>query len=114
VRCERGGRPIAFILTAGERHEQTAFQPLMAAGAVKRSGPGRPRHRPAALLADRGYTGRPVRDHLRRRGITAIIPQLTTETRPRLMDCGIYRERNVVERLAGRLKEHRHIATRGA
>jgi transposase len=30
------------------------------------------------------------------------------------MDWGIYRERNVVERLVGRLKEHRHIATRGA
>ncbi len=112
MRCERNGRPIAFVLTAGERHEQTAFQPLMEAGAVRRSGPGRPRRRPQALLADRGYTGRPVREHLRRRGITAIIPQLATETRPRLMDWGIYRERNVIERLVGRLKEHRHLATR--
>jgi hypothetical protein len=36
LRCERGGRPLAFVLTAGERHEQTAFEPLMIAGAVKR------------------------------------------------------------------------------
>lgn len=84
----------------------------MAAGAVTRSGPGRPRRRPQTLLADRGYTGRPVREHLRRRGITAIIPQLATETRQHLMDWRIYRERNVVERLVGRLKEHRHLATR--
>jgi len=84
----------------------------MASGAVKRPGRGRPRRRPRALLADRGYTGRPVRDHLRRHGITAIIPQLTTETRPRPMDWRTYRERNVVERLVGRLKEHRRLATR--
>jgi transposase len=30
------------------------------------------------------------------------------------MDRGLYRERNVVERLVGRLKEHRRIATRYA
>jgi transposase len=84
----------------------------MASGAVKRPGRGRPRRRPRALLADRGDTGRPVRDHLRRHGTTAIIPQLTTETRPRLMDWRTYRERNVVERLVGRLKEHRRLATR--
>jgi transposase len=84
----------------------------MAAGSVKRSGPGRPRRRPQALLADRGYTGGPVREHLRRHGITAIIPQLSTETRPRLMDWRTYRERNAVERLVGRLKEHRRLATR--
>jgi transposase len=103
---------MAFVLTAGERHEQTAFEPLMAAGTVKRPGPGRPRRRPHALLADRGYTGRRVRDHLRRCGITAIIPQLKTEIQPRLMDWRTYRERNVVERLVGRLKEHRRLATR--
>ena len=112
LRCDRGGRPLTLVLTAGERHEQTAFEPLMAAGAVRRQGRGRPRSRPRALLGDRGYTGRPVRDHLRRRGIAAIIPQLTTETRPRLMDWRTYRERNVVERLVGRLKEYRRLATR--
>jgi transposase len=84
----------------------------MTTGAVKRAGRGRPRLRPRALLGDRGYTGRRVRDHLRRRGIAAIIPQLRTETRPRLMDWTTYRERNVVERLVGRLKEYRRVATR--
>jgi transposase len=81
-------------------------------GSVKRSGAGRPRSRPAALVADRGYTGSRIREHLRRRGITAIIPQLKTETRPRLMDWATYRERNAVERLVGRLKEYRRVATR--
>jgi transposase len=41
-----------------------------------------------------------------------MIPQLKTEKVPRLMDWSLYRERNVVERLVGRLKEYRRIATR--
>ncbi len=54
----------------------------------------------------------PPRDDLRRRGISAVIPQLKTEKSLRLMDWALYRERNVVERLVGRLKEYRRIATR--
>ena len=64
------------------------------------------------MVGDRGYSGRPARDHLRRHGISPVIPQLRTEKTPRLMDWGLYRERNVVERLVGRLKEYRRIATR--
>jgi transposase len=84
----------------------------MRGGRIKRAGAGRPRFRPRALLGDRGYTGAKVRDHLRRRGITAIIPQLSSETKPKLMDWRTYRERNVIERLVGRFKEHRRLATR--
>ena len=29
LRCDRGGRPMAFVLTPGERHEQTAFHEVM-------------------------------------------------------------------------------------
>jgi transposase len=68
--------------------------------------------RPRAVVGDRGYTGSPVRSELRRRGISAVIPPLRTEKTPRLMDWGLYRERNFVERLVGRLKEYRRIATR--
>ena len=103
---------MALILTAGERNERTALPELMRQGAVKRSGPGRPKLRPRAVIGDRGYTGKPSRDYLRRRGISAVIPQLKTEKTPRLMDRVLYRERNVVERLVGRLKEYRRIATR--
>jgi transposase len=103
---------MAFVLTAGERNERAALPELMARGAVGRLGRGRPRLRPRALVGDRGYTGRPVRDLLRRRGITAAIPQFRTEKTPRIVDWDLYRERNVVERLVGKLKEYRRIATR--
>jgi transposase len=112
LRCDRRGRPMAFVLTPGQRNERAALPDLMARGAVARVGPGRPRIRPRTLVGDRGYTGAPARDFLRRRGIAAVIPQLRTERRPRLMDWDLYRERNVVERLVGRLKEYRRIATR--
>jgi transposase len=103
---------MAFVLTPGHRHEQTAFCELMQQGTVKRPGRGRPKLRPRTIVGDKGYTGRPVRDYLRRHGISAAIPQLKTEKTPRLMDRGLYRERNVIERLVGRLKEYRRIATR--
>jgi transposase len=103
---------MAFVLTPGERNEKAALPELMAQGAVKRAGRGRPKLRPASVVGDRGYSARRVRADLRRRGIRPIIPQLRTEKTPRLMDWGMYRERNVVERLVGRLKEYRRIATR--
>ena len=77
---------MALVLTPGERNEKAALPELMQQGAVKRPGPGRPKLRPRAIVGDKGYTGRPVRDHLRRHGIGAVIPQLRTEKVPRLMD----------------------------
>jgi transposase len=103
---------MALVLTPGERNERAALPELMARGAVARVGRGRPRLRPRTVVGDRGCTGTPARDLLRRRGISAVIPQLRTEQRHRLMDWDLYRERNVVERLVGRLKEYRRIATR--
>jgi len=103
---------MAFVLTPGERNERAALPELMARGAVARIRDGRPRLRPRTVVGDRGYTGQSARDFLRRRGIAAVIPQLRTERRPRLMDWNLYRERNVAERLVGRLKEYRRVATR--
>ena len=59
-----------------------------------------------------GLARHPSRDGLCRRRISPVIPQLRTEKTPRLMDRDLYRERNVVERLVGKLKEYRRIATR--
>lgn len=99
--CDRRGRPMALVLTPGEHHEQTASRELVRRGAVERQGPGRPKLRPRSVTGDKGYTGRPVRDCLRRHGMSAVIPQLRTERTPRLMARGLHRERNWVERLVG-------------
>ena len=112
LRAEGGGRPIVLLITAGQRHEQSAFQALMERGAVKRAGRGRPRLRPKRVAGDKGYSGRKVRRYLRRRGIGSVIPRQKLERRRGRFDQTAYKKRNVVERLVGRLKQFRRVATR--
>lgn len=100
-----------LLLTAGQRHEQIMFEPLMERGAVKRVGRGRPRLRPDRVAGDKGYSSRRIRRYLRRRGIGVVIARQKRERRVRF-DKGAYRKRNVVERLINRLKQFRRIATR--
>ena len=112
VRCDRKGRSLCFHLTGGEAADYKALPVLLDLWSVRRAGPGRPRRRPERLAGDRGYSNRYVRDDLRRRRIGAVIPQPLGQ-RPRfLLDRAAYRERNVVERLVGRLKPFRRVATR--
>ena len=54
-----------------------------------------------------------MRSYLRRRGIGAVIPRRSNESRRGVrFDRAAYRERNRVERLINRLKQFRRIATR--
>jgi transposase len=113
LRCEGNGKPVTFLLTVGERNESVVFEQLMEQGAVKRPGRGRPRLRPERVAGDKGYTGSPIRVYLRRRGIGAVIPRRTNESRRGTrFDRQAYRQRNRVERAINRLKQFRRIATR--
>jgi transposase len=113
VRAEGGGRPMALVVTSGQRHEATQVPALMERGAVRRPGRGRPRVRPRRVAGDKSYTGRPVRGYLRRRGIGAVIPRMRSEPRRGVrFDRVAFRERNRVERLINRLKRYRRVATR--
>jgi transposase len=112
IRTERGGKPLVLLLTAGERHEQSVFKPLMEAGAVKRGGKGRPRLRPERVVGDKGYSSRMVRRFLQRRGIRAVIPRKRNERPWSSFDRVLYRERNQVERCINKLKQFRRVATR--
>ncbi len=102
---------MVLLLTAGQRHEQIMFEALMERGAVKRPGRGRPRQRPARVAGDKGYSSRKIRRYLHRRGIGVVIARQKRERRVRF-DTAAYRKRNVVERLIGRLKQFRRVATR--
>lgn len=103
---------MAFLLTVGERHEAVVFEQLMAQGAVKRAGGGRPRLRPRRVVGDKGYSSVTIRRYLRRRGIRLTIPRKSNECRRGKFDKSIYRQRNLVERCFNRLKQFRRIATR--
>ena len=111
VRAEGGGKPMTFVLTPGQRHEATAFERLMAQGAVKRAGRGRPRLRPCRVVGDKGYSSRKIRQYLRQRGMRMTIPHKPNERRGPF-DRAIYRLRSLVERLINRLKQFRRVATR--
>jgi transposase len=84
----------------------------MERGAVKRSGPGRPRVRPDRVAGDKGYSSPTIRRYLKERRIGTVIPTKANEASDPAFDRAAYRERNVVERLINRLKQWRRIATR--
>ena len=116
LRAEGGGKPLAFVLSGGERHESRYVAALLAGGRVRRAGRGRPRSRPTSLVGDRGYSYPSVRRLLARRGIRAVIPrrrdQRPDDRRHPPLDRAAYRARNRVERLVIRLKQWRRVAPR--
>jgi transposase len=71
----------------------------------------RRRRRPDAVAGDKGYSYRRIRRWLSRRGIEAVIPSRSNQTRVRI-NKRKYRGRNVVERCIGWLKWCRRVATR--
>lgn len=69
--------------------------------------------RPQRVAGDKAYTGRPIRAYLHRRGIEAVIPRRSNESRRGTrFDCQTYREHNRIERTFNRLKQFRRVATR--
>ena len=72
--------------------------------------------RPRRLAGDKGYSNRRVRRWLKRHRVQAVIPyrddqHLLAREGPAL-DKKAYRDRNVIERCVGWLKECRRIGTR--
>lgn len=66
---------------------------------------------PKRLIADKAYDAQSLRDWLKSRRVIATIPT-ATRTVPYKHSRIAYRRRNCIERLFGRLKNWRRIATR--
>ncbi len=82
-----------------------------------------PDHTGEMVLADKAYSSRAIRAHLRRRGIRAVIPVPADQAahrkrrgspggRPSAFDRETYKQRNTVERCINKLKQWRGLATR--
>src|SRR5215213_9448466 len=54
--CDGKGRPLAVLLTRGQRHGSTPLGALLGAIRVPRLGWGRPRKRPEKLIGDKVTT----------------------------------------------------------
>lgn len=118
VLCEGAGKPMAVTLTPGQTHEATQAGALLDQVKVKGK-PGRPRQKFEAIAGDKGYDSEPIREDVRKRGSEPVIAHRKDRDgqypkRSEGFDKEKYRRRNVVERLIGRLKEFRSIATRYA
>ncbi|MFD5721602.1 IS5 family transposase [Streptomyces sp. NPDC127036] len=121
--CDGKGRPLAILLTPGQRHDSVCARSLLERIRVPRTGLGRPRSKPDQVVADKAYSSRGFRSCLRKRGIACTIPEKADQQRhrhnrgrrggrPPAFDRQVYRRRNVVERCFNRLKGFRGIATR--
>lgn len=119
---DSAGRPLAFHLTPGQAADTRYFTTVL--GKIRVRGPvGRPTSRPKAVAADKAYSSKANRAYLRKRGITAVIPEKADQQanrkkkgskggRPVGCDTERYKQRNTVERCFQRVKTWRGLATR--
>ena len=95
------GRTISFALAPGQAHEAPLAPDLLDTLPEI----------PGWIVADKGYSSDAIRARVWNMGARPAIPAKRNEAPVRCPDF-IYRHRNEVERLWGRLKEWRAVATR--
>jgi transposase len=103
------GLLLVLAVTPGRAGDSPVLPVLLEHLAVCRAGPGRPRSRPDALLADKAHSARGHRRLLRAAGVQAVIPEPSDQQqhrrnrgrrggRPPAFDSDLYKRRNVIER----------------
>lgn len=116
ILCDRHGHPLHFHLTAGQAHEASVFDTLMvAADAHLIDEEGEPIAWPVALAGDKGYRADWIDEYLLDLDIKPVIPSKRNQDRdgrPVEFDKQAYRDRNIIERLIGWLKECRRVFSR--
>jgi transposase len=112
------GVPLGFHLASANQAEVRLAEQTLASIRVARSR-GRPKQRPAKLVADRGYDSAAFRQALRRRGIAMCIPPKrrppswrAKRGRPVLARKDDYRQRYTVERSFAWLGHFRRLLIR--
>ncbi len=113
VVCDGRGVPMGSVLTGGQRHETTRAKSLLETIRLEgAAGEDSPRF--AAISGDKGYDAGHVRQSIEEYGAKSVIPRRGAKVSEQKgdFDRAAYKKRNVVERLIGRIKEHRAVATR--
>jgi len=65
-----------------------------------------------AVVADKAYGSKLIRQHIADQGALAVIPSKSNARKPIPHDEGLYRMRNIVERFFCTMKDMRRLATR--
>ena len=94
------GLPLSLLLSGGQESEITYAERLIS------------KYHSQYLLADRGYDSDAFRAILKKKNVIPVIPGRKNRLRSIDYDKHIYKERNIIERCFGRLKEFRRVATR--
>lgn len=94
------GRPLRFILTAGQAHDSTTAADLLVGRAT------------TGVIADKAYDSNALRELIADAGAQAVIPSTSSRKIVIPYDRLAYRLRNRIERFFNKLKHFRHIATR--
>lgn len=100
VSCDGLGKPVTIILTPGQKHDVTQGPALIANNEAKKK------------IADKGYDSDAFVEEIEATGAEAVIPPRSNRNEPRSYDKEAYKERNVVERFFGLIKQCRRVATR--
>jgi transposase len=98
--CDSLGRPLRFMLTAGQRHDNLTAKALLAGFQAE------------AVLADRAYDNNDLRQAIAEMGAAAVIPSTRSRKLPIPHDAAVYKHRNRIERCFNKLKHFRRFATR--
>ena len=94
------GNPLRFELTAGQRHDITRGQSLIAD------------FDPEHVIGDKGYDSAEFLQFILSMGAIAVIPPRSNRKTPREYDEYLYRERHLVECFINKIKHYRHIFSR--
>lgn len=105
--CDGRGTPLKVITTAANVNDVTQTLALVDGIPPVAGRPGRPRHRPEALLGDKGYDSNAHRDELRRR---RILPVISRKGSPNIKGMG--KLRYVVEQTFALLHHFKRLAVR--
>jgi transposase len=96
--CDTLGRPLRFLLTAGQRHDSLTAKALLEGF--------------QADLADKAYDNNDLRQAVAAMDAQAVIPSTRSRKVPIPHDETIYKDRNRIERCFNKLKHFRRFATR--
>ena len=113
--ADGNGHPLGFHLTGGQVHDSTVVDEVLMAANDLVNRDGDPVAWPVSLAGDKGYRAGWIDEYLLQFGITPVIPSKENEdrsARPVEFVKELYRQRNIIERVIGWLKEYRRVFAR--